>query len=1108
MAHARWLLLFLTVFALGCGLRGQVTAKPNDPWAPIAAALERLRSAATQASDLTEADAAKLKETLDGAERQIQEGRAAVVASTRWAETTKTAPDRRESLRKRLATPLPEPRIPPEGASRAELQTALDQLTSQKEIQQRKLDDARQELARTGDRRTTLTSSIPEVQRTLQTLPTVESGEGGSLQAQADRLLARSKRLTLEASLRAAQAEIEASPLYEEVTLLERDNLEREVAQLDVVQRGLQKRLDEARAREAADAERKAQEAAREAMQGRPELADLAAQTAELGRKRTKAEADLAAARQARVELEAHLQEVERVSADLTQRLRNAGHDQAVGAFLRQQKARLPKLRSVATRLSAWRESRAIIERLDVEDRLRSLPTPVEALDAIAPNASEAERRSLADGVGPLLTQQRELLVSLRSTYGDLERELLRIVVGRAELINHTDELALAINERVLWVRSAEPAWSLDLGAVRDAARWLADPSQWRALMAAVAADLAANVGLALLVLVLIVLVVRQRGLRQRLEEIATVARRRSCVAFKPTAQALLFTALVALPLPGLLLLVAWRLELGGDESELGHALGAGLRRVGFILLFAEILRRVARDGGLGEAHFGWQERTRRAFRRLLPRVLVVALPSGMLFWTLDAHGVSTWRDGLGRPALVLFLLAVGVGLHSLLHPDTGVLAPVEGTDAAHWTTRLRRLWYLLGVGVPLSLLVLAALGWGFTAAQLTERLIFTLGALLLLVLANEVTVRWLLVSRRRLAMEQARARRAARQEAANDPAALAALEQEAIDLARVDEQSRKLVHAAVALVTLVSAYWIWVDVLPALGILHQAKLWQDGDEAITLGNLLKALIIVVMAVVAARNLPGALTMALLRHSSVKQGERYAVATLGRYAILLVGLGMGFSAIGIGWSKVQWLAAAISVGLGFGLQEVFANFVSGIILLFERPLRVGDMVSVGDTIGTVSRIRIRATTILDFDRREVIIPNREFITGRLVNWTLTDSITRLKIPVGVAYGTDTARARALLLQAARECPTVMHDPMPVATFLGFGDSTLNLELWVHVEDTSNRVATNTALHERIASLFREARIEIAFPQRDVHLYLQPGVEPDALSNAVQGSAAS
>jgi potassium-dependent mechanosensitive channel len=216
-------------------------------------------------------------------------------------------------------------------------------------------------------------------------------------------------------------------------------------------------------------------------------------------------------------------------------------------------------------------------------------------------------------------------------------------------------------------------------------------------------------------------------------------------------------------------------------------------------------------------------------------------------------------------------------------------------------------------------------------------------------------------------------------------------------------------------------------------------------------------------------------------------GVRYAAAAIVRYAIGITGITIAAGAIGIGWPKVQWLVAAVTFGLGFGLQEIFANFVSGLIVLFERPIRVGDIVTVGEVTGTVSRIRMRATTITDWDRKELIVPNKEFITARLVNWTLSDSVIRLVIPVGIAYGADTQRARQLLLQVAGSTPLVLRDPPAKAFFMGFGDSALNFELRVFVANVDQRINVMHDINMAIDRTFREAGIEIAFPQRDIHI---------------------
>jgi potassium efflux system protein len=216
-------------------------------------------------------------------------------------------------------------------------------------------------------------------------------------------------------------------------------------------------------------------------------------------------------------------------------------------------------------------------------------------------------------------------------------------------------------------------------------------------------------------------------------------------------------------------------------------------------------------------------------------------------------------------------------------------------------------------------------------------------------------------------------------------------------------------------------------------------------------------------------------------------GAMYAISSITTYVITVVGVIVAFAEIGITWAKVQWLIAAMTVGLGFGLQEIFANFVSGMIILFERPMRVGDVVTVGDTTGTVTNIRSRATTIVDWDRKELVVPNREFVTGRIVNWSLSDSILRLTITVGAAYGSDTDLIKKTLLEIARLNPTVLTDPEPRAVFTEFGDSTYNYELRVFVPDTESYLLVRHDLNDAIKKAFEEAHIEIAFPQRDLHV---------------------
>jgi potassium efflux system protein len=255
----------------------------------------------------------------------------------------------------------------------------------------------------------------------------------------------------------------------------------------------------------------------------------------------------------------------------------------------------------------------------------------------------------------------------------------------------------------------------------------------------------------------------------------------------------------------------------------------------------------------------------------------------------------------------------------------------------------------------------------------------------------------------------------------------------------------------------------------------------------ITLGNIAVSLIVIAVTIIAVRNLPGLFEMILLNRLPMNPGARYAYSTITRYTLTAIGIVIALNTMGLRWSNLQWLVAALGVGLGFGLQEIVANFISGLIVLFERPFTVGDTVTVGDIHGTVTRIQIRATTILDWDRKELIVPNKEFITGRLINWSLSDSIIRIKIPVGIAYGSDTELAEQLLLEAAQANPLVLKSPAPQPVFLSFGDNSLNFELRVFIKSIDDWIPMLHAMNRSIDKEIRQSGITIAFPQRDVHL---------------------
>jgi potassium efflux system protein len=402
-------------------------------------------------------------------------------------------------------------------------------------------------------------------------------------------------------------------------------------------------------------------------------------------------------------------------------------------------------------------------------------------------------------------------------------------------------------------------------------------------------------------------------------------------------------------------------------------------------------------------------------------------------------------------------------------------------------------------------LVVLAGFGFSYTAATLSRQIIDSLWLLVGIIVVNDLVIRWLSLAQRKIAwkraLEKREAARAAREEK-GEKAEVAAgegeappVEPEELDLAVVDVQTRKLLHTVLFFSGAIGAFLIWADVFPALGVFDEVSVWSqtvtvDGEQVvqpITLADLLFALVILIVTLAAARNLPGVLEIGILQRTSLEPGSRYAITTLTRYTIFTIGVFLVLNAIGWDWSQVQWLIAALGVGLGFGLQEIVANFISGLIILFERPVRVGDTVTVGELSGTVSRIRIRATTITDWDRKEILVPNKSFITERVINWTLSDPITRIVIPVGIAYGSDTVVAHRVMTDTITKIPLVLDEPEPRVYFMGFGDSSLNFNLYVYVRGLADRLPLMHEVHTQINRALEDAGITIPFPQRDLHL---------------------
>ena len=280
----------------------------------------------------------------------------------------------------------------------------------------------------------------------------------------------------------------------------------------------------------------------------------------------------------------------------------------------------------------------------------------------------------------------------------------------------------------------------------------------------------------------------------------------------------------------------------------------------------------------------------------------------------------------------------------------------------------------------------------------------------------------------------------------------------------------------------------------PVIEIFDQVKkflsfhLFEIGNSSITLWTLLYFIFLAWLLFYLTAKLRKWIVYKILSDSKIDLGVRLAVGTIIRYGVLVFGLVIVMQTVGINLSTLTVLAGALGVGIGFGLQNITNNFVSGIIILFERPIKVGDRIQVGDVNGDVISISMRSTTVVTNDNISVIVPNSEFISSRVINWSHNDRNVRFNIPVGVAYKEDPEKVKQILLEVADKDEGVLKSPKPDVLFVEFGDSSLNfnLRIWTNSYITTPAIL-QSKLYFEIFKKFKEAGIEIPFPQRDLHI---------------------
>ena len=863
------------------------------------------------------------------------------------------------------------------------------------------------------------------------------------------------------------------------------------------------------------EAERLITQLGLQSVSGDPKIQELVKETRDLAQANQALLGRIAAADATKNQAEEDLERLRRESENIRAQIAIGGLEDSFSEIVLDLRRTLPTPQSMRVTLSERRKaiSTARLEAFRADRELDALPSPEgqveELLDLLrSKGVSEDDLAKLRTGLAEFVANR----IRLRQDSIDANRRLATLL-GEADLVvsetlAEAEDLRDYLGERLVWSASAPPIGKNAFTGLRTAFITLFGPEAIREYGRAVVRT---HPGKWLLAVILAaVLLFPRRRLRQGLAEAAAQTRRTSSDRIGNTIQALTISLWLALPVPILLLFFGWVFTSDPLSTGTTYALGKGLMGPSALLVVLRFSCILCWPGGVAEAHFRWKRKVLDPLHQGLMGLIFLYLPAHILLaiWWYNGGDLAAFQ-GPGRLVFIIAMLSLSAILRAFFKSNTGVLALMEKPTSRF--LKLRRIWTTFFILLPIALAILAGMGHFLTAVALAYLMQKTGFVVFAAILIYAVITRWAALRGRRMALADALAQREAKrtENSGADPGSKTAAEEVdpslreevilppeddgPIDWTLVGEQTRHLIRAVVTLAALFGCWLAWSEALPSIKYLDSRDLF----AGISISDLIWLGIIGIITGIVFQNLPGLLELGFLRALEVESGVRNAVITLCQYIVIAVGTAIAFQTIGLDWSRFGWVAAALSVGLGFGLQEVVANFVSGLILLFERPIRVGDIVTVGGVDGVVTKIRIRATTITNWDKKEFIVPNKEFVTGTIMNWTLSSPVTRLVFPVGVAYGSDINRAREILLDIATSQPEVLKDPAPAAVFEQFAESSLNFTLRCFLGSTEQRLEMTHRINSLIYERFRAAEIEIPFPQRVIHLRGDTGADPAA-----------
>ena len=1087
MTYLRQIIFFVIVFISVSCLAQSVT--PQIGTAEIQAGDVQAKIDTLPSRNLSEIEVTAAKNSLQQALLFIEQRDTYQAKLVKLTADIKESPERVKKYRKQL-----EALLSAEKANAAKQAESMNdnELTLYNSEQNTQLNTWKAELAEVNKTLLQMQTRPQEIQTTLGTL----EQNLHSLSAQTDNsTVTVEELLNIEAQQQAitAQAALLRQELHNNA-LLEAANLQKKILELQIGQQetyvaALEKIME--RRRLAAT-----EQTIRDAVQTSSELPhntllqkekEKNKELAEYLRKSTVAINELT---QVSNQVNSQLETVKKFETSLTQHIKVLRGSPSLFELLYQQKKTLPVRNKNATK-QADDLAKLRLNQFYLSQQRDAFDDPKNYVNQLilGNQADQEVEKNLLE----LAKKRDKLYSSLQSNLSQLVNLSVNLQINQKQLEEKTKDVTHIIDEQMFWTPSNPP---ISLNWFKQKTFEFKEDLKGTVISYHKVTDMLNAlmerpwifIPLALLIMALIV---KRKKIRNAIHTInATIGNVRTDTQGN-TPLVLLLDILLALPITLTFALAGIALIAQGQETNIIYGKALLELALGW-LVFNVIYLALGKDN-IAVQHFGFAADKAKMLRKhvtllgilILVMMLIMSLSNGRL-------------ENITQSGFYIVFILLCYPLLSLL------LTKILLTYKAHRNFQLLN-WLFTAALIltPIVLMVATMAGYYFTATKIMIRLINTFYLVSIWALLDGMVMRWLRVEARRLAYQRAIEKRQVQiqlreQEQTSEDLPII-IEEPKLDVETINQQSLKVMRLFLFGIMAFVFYFIWADVLVVFSHLNTITLYHYVDAenklvALSLMGFVVAVIVFVVMILLVRNLPGLLEILILSRLRLSKGVSYAITTLLSYIIVGVGIFISLGILGVSWNKLQWLVAALSVGLGFGLQEIFANFISGIIMLFERPVRIGDRITIGSVTGTVRRINIRATHIKDTEGKDVIIPNKKFVTGELTNWTLTSTSTRVLLKIGIAYDSNVDQVKQLLLQIANNNPRVVKDPAPSVNLTNFGADALEVHLSMYVYEIADRSAATDEINREILKVFTQENIEMPYQQIDITLKNSPAQE--------------